>query len=83
MNKWIVSLWISHTNDDKLKYIYTHKAIIIINDIIITSDRKKSGNSAQVKGDHMEEREKKKKEKIESYDGCMCVCRDKAEHNEK
>lgn len=31
----------------------------------------------------MEEREKKKKEKIESYDGCMCVCRDKAEHNEK
>jgi hypothetical protein len=30
------------------------------------------------------EREKKKERKnIESYDGCMCVCRDKAEHNEQ
>ena len=31
----------------------------------------------------MEEKGKKKEKNIESYDGCMCVCRDKAEHNEK
>ena len=37
----------------------------------------------RVREDHMEERRKKERKNVESYDGCMCVYRDKAEHNEK
>jgi hypothetical protein len=65
MNEWKVRLWISHTNGNKLKkkYMYIHKAIIIIiNNVIITID-KKNEYGAQVKADHMEERKKKKEKK--------------------
>jgi hypothetical protein len=70
MNKWIVRLWISHTNNDKLKYIYTRLSSSLLLSI------KKMGMSARVREDHMEERERGEKERknVGSYDGCIYVC---------